>query len=85
MEGKSRRKSALSKGKKSPETLDMKGFRDGAGGRTRTGTDFTPVDFESTTSANSITPARCILRKLIRNAFSENGGRFGGRFQKIEE
>ena len=30
---------------------------DGAGGRTRTGTVSLPVDFESTTSANSITPA----------------------------
>lgn len=29
----------------------------GAGGRTRTGTVLLPVDFESTTSANSITPA----------------------------
>ena len=29
----------------------------GAGGRTRTGTVSPPVDFESTTSANSITPA----------------------------
>ena len=28
-----------------------------AGGRTRTGTVSPPVDFESTTSANSITPA----------------------------
>lgn len=30
----------------------------GAGGRTRTGTVSLPVDFESTTSANSITPAQ---------------------------
>ena len=30
---------------------------DGAGGRTRTGTVSPPVDFESTTSANSIPPA----------------------------
>ena len=29
----------------------------GAGGRTRTGTDVSPEDFESATSANSITPA----------------------------
>ena len=34
------------------------GFLDiGAGGRTRTGTLSPAVDFESTTSANSITPA----------------------------
>ena len=32
-------------------------LRRGAGGRTRTGTVSPPVDFESTTSANSITPA----------------------------
>lgn len=32
----------------------------GAGGRTRTGTVSPPVDFESTTSANSITPAHQI-------------------------
>ena len=33
----------------------------GAGGRTRTGTVSLPVDFESTTSANSITPAKLSL------------------------
>ena len=33
-------------------------LRRGAGGRTRTGTVSPPVDFESTTSANSITPAQ---------------------------
>ena len=33
----------------------------GAGGRTRTGTVSLPVDFESTTSANSITPANVTL------------------------
>ena len=35
-------------------------LRRGAGGRTRTGTVSPPVDFESTTSANSITPAQNI-------------------------
>jgi hypothetical protein len=34
------------------------GCNSGAGGRTRTGTVSPPVDFESTTSANSITPAK---------------------------
>ena len=34
----------------------------GAGGRTRTGTVSPPVDFESTTSANSITPANILQR-----------------------
>ena len=33
-------------------------FLFGAGGRTRTGTVSPPVDFESTTSTNSITPAK---------------------------
>ena len=37
----------------------------GAGGRTRTGTVSLPVDFESTTSANSITPAKEHI-KIIR-------------------
>ena len=36
-------------------------FYYGAGGRTRTGTVSLPVDFESTTSANSITPAHIAL------------------------
>ena len=35
----------------------------GAGDRTRTGTVSPPVDFESTTSTNSITPAWSILYK----------------------
>ncbi len=33
-------------------------FRFGAGGRGRTGTVSLPLDFESSTSANSITPAK---------------------------
>ena len=40
----------------------------GAGGRTRTGTVSPPVDFESTTSANSITPAQ--YRVIISKFFS---------------
>ena len=43
--------------------------RYGAGDRTRTGTLSPAVDFESTTSTNSITPAdsekMCVLRKLF--------------------
>ena len=35
----------------------MRVFLFGAGGRTRTGTPSLAVDFESTTSTNSITPA----------------------------
>ena len=51
---------------KSPGTVDAVGFWPtasilfcfyGAGGRARTGTVSLPVDFESTTSTNSITPA----------------------------
>lgn len=37
--------------------MPLMGIHYGAGGRTRTGTVSLPVDFESTTSANSITPA----------------------------
>ena len=37
----------------------------GAGGRTRTGTVSLPVDFESTTSANSITPAYSGATELL--------------------
>ena len=42
--------------KQNPRGHIPRGFC-GAGGRTRTGTVSLPVDFESTTSANSITPA----------------------------
>lgn len=50
----------------------------GAGGRTRTGTPSLAVDFESTTSTNSITPAN-YLHILIH--FSENCKRYFGKFQ----
>ena len=52
--------------RKSPETVDAVGVQPtasilfgfyGAGDRTRTGTLSPAVDFESTTSTNSITPA----------------------------
>ena len=39
----------------------------GAGGRTRTGTVSLPMDFESITSTNSITPA-CIMEKSFAKA-----------------
>lgn len=42
----------------------------GAGGRTRTGTVSLPVDFESTTSANSITPASGAL--IVYTIHSQN-------------
>ena len=44
--------------------------RRGAGDRTRTGTLSPAVDFESTTSTNSITPAGA---ELIIHDFSRNG------------
>ena len=56
------RRSALSGKEASPQGGDLyrKGrFCAGAGGRTRTGTPSLAVDFESTTSTNSITPAYC--------------------------
>ena len=44
--------------KKNPTpTLSKSGWERGAGDRTRTGTLSPAVDFESTTSTNSITPA----------------------------
>lgn len=47
----------------------------GARGRTRTGTVSLPVDFESTTSANSITPA-CALYYIV------SGGKLQPPFAK---
>ena len=44
--------------------------RYGAGGRTRTGTVSLPVDFESTTSANSITPAN-VTYAIIQYEFDK--------------
>ena len=46
------------KNKNTDKTRVYRCFYYGAGGRTRTGTVSLPVDFESTTSANSITPAQ---------------------------
>ena len=43
--------------KNPPLSIDKGGFLRGAGDRTRTGTLSPAVDFESTTSTNSITPA----------------------------
>ena len=45
-------------------------LRRGAGDRTRTGTVSPPVDFESTTSTNSITPAKLRLLYLIADTFA---------------
>ena len=52
--------------KQNPRGHIPRGFC-GAGGRTRTGTLSPAVDFESTTSANSITPAgaRVIIQHKI--------------------
>ena len=62
--------------KKSPKTLDvMLVFGHGAGGGTRTHTLSPTTDFESVTSANSITPAHL---QSLREQISENGGMLGG-------
>ena len=53
-----------SRNKKTPKPYRFGSFG-GAGGRTRTGTVSLPVDFESTTSANSITPAK-LTRVIIQ-------------------
>ena len=47
----------------------IEGYLFGAGGRTRTGTMSPSVDFESTTSTNSITPAGT---NTVYTNFSEN-------------
>ena len=59
--------------------LSRTDFRFGAGGRGRTGTVSLPLDFESSTSANSITPAsalhfgnKSIIHK-IRNLSTSQG------------
>ena len=49
--------------------VSNKGRYYGAGGRTRTGTMSPSVDFESTTSTNSITPAGT---NTVYTNFSEN-------------
>ena len=46
-------------------------LRHGAGGRTRTGTPSLAVDFESTTSTNSITPALCCYYTAWRAEIQE--------------
>ena len=50
--------------KKTSLENSLSSFLFGADARTRTGTVFPPVDFESTTSANSITPAK-LLHKIF--------------------
>ena len=68
----------------------------GAGGRTRTGTVSPPVDFESTTSTNFITPANILpkeslfiiqypaaLGKKKMKASGENIEKKGNRHTKI--
>ena len=51
------------------------GIHYGAGGRTRTGTVSLPVDFESTTSANSITPAS-VKSRYYYNAYPQKNQAF---------
>lgn len=54
----------------------------GAGGRTRTGTVSPPVDFESTTSANSITPAY-LLHSFQLVSIPKGMERTGGENKQI--
>lgn len=54
----------------------------GAGGRTRTGTVSPPVDFESTTSANSITPAY-LLHSFRLVSIPKGLGKTGGENKQI--
>ena len=53
----------------SQEASKIKAFQLGAGGRGRTGTVSLPLDFESSTSANSITPAGEFLTLVYYNGF----------------
>ena len=80
------RRSALSGKEASPQGGDLYRtgrFCAGAGGRTRTGTPSLAVDFESTTSTNSITPAynkNIIVYSAAKSkknfaALEQNGGR----------
>jgi hypothetical protein len=75
-----RRERALTFVKKSEQAIQSL-LRRGAGGRTRTGTLSPAVDFESTTSTNSITPAsaKYIIpekEKLGKLFFSKNQRKF---------
>ena len=53
-------------------------FQLGAGGRTRTGTVSLPMDFESITSANSITPASVEERSYYTLSEEKNQDLGGG-------
>ena len=54
----------------------MRASGNGAGSRSRTGTPLLAVDFESTTSTNSIIPAHYIFDENPRKQPLENGGPF---------
>ena len=60
-----RRRSLRGRLRTKKEDTQMRVFLFGAGGRTRTGTPSLAVDFESTTSTNSITPA--LLSVIIQH------------------
>ena len=47
------------------QALDTRTCSPGAGDRGRTGTVSLPLDFESSTSANSITPAELLTARFI--------------------
>ena len=69
---------------KTSQPLIYKGLRGfGAGDRGRTGTVSLPPDFESGTSANSITPAHISYRSTFKNHSPENGGQNGGQSKKL--
>ena len=55
---------------------------DGAGGGGRTRTVSPPLDFESSTSANSITPAYILFRTVSKSSLRKSEGDLEGDFEK---
>ena len=69
------------------ESASFLTYPSGAGSRSRTGTVSPPVDFESTTSTNSIIPARMIFDENLQKRSLEIGGPFRrpiGNFRKMK-
>ena len=69
--------------RKSPKTLDItRVFGHGAGGGTRTHTLSPAKDFESSSSANSNTPARLFLKSLLKITNRKLEGYAGGMLRR---
>ena len=69
--------------RESPKTLDVtRVFGHGAGGGTRTHTLSPAKDFESSSSANSNTPARLFLKSLLKITNRKLEGYAGGMLRR---